>query len=148
MAHVEELVPADVSTVWAALVDPRTYPQWLAGCKHIRGVDDEWPQPGAAFHHRVGVGPLTFDDRTVLVDLDEERTLVLRIRASFAVQAIVTFTLRPAPGGTLVAFEEEPAKRLIGNLVRPVLDPLTHLRNQASLRRLATLVAAPAPSTL
>jgi uncharacterized protein YndB with AHSA1/START domain len=148
MAYAEELVPADRSTVWAALVDPRTYPEWLAGCKDIRGVDEAWPAVGSAFHHRVGAGPVTLDDRTSIVDIQHERRLVLRIRATFAIQAVVTFELREAPGGTIVTFEEEPAHRLIGNVVRPVLDPLTHVRNKASLRRLATLLAAPAPSTL
>jgi hypothetical protein len=28
----------------------------------------------------------------------------------------------------MVSFEEEPTLRAIGNLVRPVLDPLTHVR--------------------
>jgi hypothetical protein len=36
--------------------------------------------------------------------------------------------------------EEEPTRRVIGNLVRPVLDPAIHMRNHRSLRRLEALV--------
>ena len=46
---------------------------------------------------------------------------------------------------SVVSFEEEPAPRLLGNLVRPLMDPLTHLRNHRSLRRLAALVERGGP---
>ena len=71
--------------------------------------------------------------------------MALRIRATFAVQAIARFELQDDPGGTgtHVRFEEEPARRLIGNLMRPVLDPLTHGRNAASLRRLDSFLTVP-----
>jgi uncharacterized protein YndB with AHSA1/START domain len=141
MARAELLVPADPEVVWATLTDPHTYPQWLAGCKHMRDVDDHWPAVGSAFHHRVGFGPLTFDDRSWVLAVEARRRLVLQVRATFAIQAVVTFELRPADGGTLVSFEEEPAHRLIGNIVRPVMDPLTHVRNKASLQQLAQVVA-------
>jgi len=41
----------------------------------------------------------------------------------------------------VVAFEEEPGPRAIGNLVRPLFDPITHVRNHLSLKRLDTFVA-------
>ena len=72
---------------------------------------------------------------------------MLKVRATFALKAIVRFELTDAPGGgTHVRFEEEPAHRIIGNLVRPVMDPLTHGRNAASLDRLAELVAPEVPA--
>jgi uncharacterized protein YndB with AHSA1/START domain len=143
MASAERTIELARDAVWAALADPRTYPSWLVGAKHIRAVDDSWPAPGSAFHHRVGFGPLTVDDRTTVMEVEPERLLVLRIRATFALQAIVRFELSDEAGGTHVRFEEEPARRLIGNLVRPVMDPVTHARNAASLDRLARLVGAP-----
>jgi hypothetical protein len=36
--------------------------------------------------------------------------------------------------------QEEPAARLIGNVVRPIMDPTMHVRNHRSLRRLAQVV--------
>jgi uncharacterized protein YndB with AHSA1/START domain len=140
MASAELVIEADRDTVWAAVADPTTYPSWLIGAKAIRAVDGRWPARGTAFHHRVGVRPLLIDDRTTVVEIDPGRLLTLRIRATFALQAIVRFELSDDAGGTRIRFEEEPARRLVGNLVRPVMDPLTHLRNAASLRRLDSLL--------
>jgi uncharacterized protein YndB with AHSA1/START domain len=137
MASAELVIGADRGAVWNVVADPRTYPEWLLGAKLIRAIDPGWPAPGAKFHHRVGFGPLAFDDHTTVLEVDQCRLLVLRIRATFALQAVARFELDDDPGGTHVRFEEEPARRIIGNLVRPVLDPLTHGRNAASLRRLA-----------
>jgi uncharacterized protein YndB with AHSA1/START domain len=142
MASAELVIEADRDTVWGAVVDPRTYPEWLVGAKLIRAVDPAWPAPGSRFDHRVGFGPVAFDDHTTVVEVDPGRLLVLRIRATFALQAVVRFELEDDPGGTHIRFEEEPARRLIGNLVRPVLDPLTHGRNATSLRRLSSLVTS------
>ena len=41
---------------------------------------------------------------------------------------------------SVVSIEEEPAVRTVGNIVRPVMDPLIHVRNHRSLRRFAALV--------
>ena len=48
--------------------------------------------------------------------------------------------LSPTPIALLADPRTDP-KWLIGNLVRPVLDPLVHVRNHRSLRRLAEVVA-------
>jgi uncharacterized protein YndB with AHSA1/START domain len=140
MASAERVIETDRESLWTAIADPRTYPDWLIGAKFIRAVDPAWPAPGTAFHHRVGFGPLVIDDRTTVIEVDPQRLLTLRIRATFAIQAIVRFELQDDADGTHVRFEEEPARRLLGNLVRPVMDPLTHSRNTASLRRLDQLL--------
>jgi uncharacterized protein YndB with AHSA1/START domain len=144
MASAELVIEADRDAVWAVVADPETYPSWLVGAKAMRGVDPDWPEPGSRFHHRVGFGPINLDDHTTVMEVDPGRLLKLRIRATFAIQAVVRFELRDDPGGTHIRFEEEPARRLIGNLLRPVLDPLTHGRNVASLHRLAGVVTEPA----
>jgi uncharacterized protein YndB with AHSA1/START domain len=143
MASADLVIEADRDAVWAAVADPTTYPSWLIGAKLIRSVDQDWPSPGTRFHHRVGFGPITFDDHTTVVEVDPSRLLALRIRATFALQAIARFELSDHDRGTQVRFEEEPARRIIGNLVRPVLDPMTHARNAASLRRLSEFVLVP-----
>jgi hypothetical protein len=66
-ARSEIDIGASRDMVYAHLIDPRTYPDWLVGAQHIRGVDSHWPDRGAQFHHRVGLGPLTIDDATTLV---------------------------------------------------------------------------------
>ncbi|MFP5256646.1 MAG: SRPBCC family protein [Acidimicrobiia bacterium] len=134
MTTVETTIAAPRAEVWAALVDVRTYPRWLVGARRIRSVDDGWPQPGRAFHHVVGVGPITIADATRSVAVDPERRLELVVRARPAIEATVVFELSDAPEGTLVAMEEHPIG--LHRLLAPVLAPLTQARNRASLKRL------------
>ena len=96
---------------------------------------------GSRFHHRVGLGPLTIADSTELLELEPDRLLRLAVRARPLVSAIVTFTVLGQGDRCVVGFEEEPGPRAIGNLVRPLLDPVTHVRNHLSLKRLADLPA-------
>src|SRR5690606_1626400 len=79
MTTVETTIAAPRADVWAALVDVRTYPTWLVGARRVRSVDDGWPEPGQAFHHVVGVGPITIADATRSVAVDPERRLELLV---------------------------------------------------------------------
>src|SRR5215204_5955660 len=115
--------------MWDVLIDPETYPRWLIGAAAIRDVDDSWPAVGSRFHHRVGFGPLTLPDDSEIIAITDGEMIRLRVRARPFVAAIVTFHLIGADQTTVVTMEEEPALRLIGNAVRPVLDPLIHVRN-------------------
>ncbi len=133
-------IDAPPAAVFAVLVDPRTYPRWLIGAHEIRSIDADWPQPGSHFHHRVGVGPFTIPDSSKVLELTPGERLRLAVRARPLISAVATFTIIGDERHTLVTLEEEPAQRLVGNLVRPVMDPITHVRNQRSLRRLVALV--------
>ena len=128
-----------MEATFSALCDPRTYPEWLIGAKEIRAIDEGWPAPGTRFHHRVGLlGPLTVDDNTKVLEVDEPRRLVLEVRARPFGRGTVQFDVRPSGTGSEVVLEEHP----IGAL-RPlhgVLDPMIAGRNTASLKKLATLV--------
>ncbi len=139
MAKTHQHVEASVEEVFGVLVDPDTYPRWLVGAKAMRAVDDDWPAQGSRFHHRVGLGPVKVDDTTTVLECDEPTRLVLEVRATPLVRAVVTFNLRPDGDGTEVELVEEPRYRLVGNLVRPLLDPATHGRNTASLAKLAEI---------
>jgi hypothetical protein len=125
--------------VFDHLLDPWRYPEWLLGASTMRAVDDHWPEVGSRFHHRVGFGPLKVNDRSKIIEIEPPTRLVLHVRATPAVQGIVTFTVEPAAGGSILWLQEEPAVKL-GRLMRPVLDPATHVRNKASLRNLADLM--------
>lgn len=142
MPKIERELAASPSDVWAAVIDPRTYPEWLLGTDKIRDIDDGWPEPGTAFHHRVGVGPFKVDDRTSVLEVVPDTRLVLRIRATPVVRSTVTFTVASSGGGTLLGFEEEPAVPVIGDLVRPLLGPLTRARNSSSLDRLEAFLGS------
>jgi hypothetical protein len=133
-----DAAPADV---FAVLVDPASYPDWLIGAKSIRDVDASWPEPGSRFHHRVGIGALTLSDCTEILAMEPGSMLQLRVRARPLIAAVVTFRVIGDRERCVVAMEEEPARRAIGNLVRPLMDPLVHVRNHRSLHRLSEFVA-------
>ena len=135
---VIEATPADVLAV---LLDADCYGDWVVGSKELRGVEPEWPQPGSRFHHSQGVGPLTLDDDTKVVERSDQR-LVLDVHYRPVGTALVTLSLAEREDGraTRVTMEEEPTSGITAKLPRPLVDPLFGLRNQASLRRLAKLV--------
>lgn len=135
MTTTKTTIDAPRSEVWEALIDVRTYPSWLVGARRIRRVDDAWPQPGSAFHHVVGFGPIKIADRTTSVVVEPQRRLELEVRARPAIQATVVFELRDAPGGgTDVEMEEHPIG--IHRLLSPLAAPITRVRNAASLEQL------------
>ena len=80
MAVVQHTIERPIKDVFAALIEPHTYPHWLVGAQEIRDIDDDWPSPGSAFHHRVGlVGPLTVADLTKVIGIEEPRRLSLEV---------------------------------------------------------------------
>lgn len=137
MAFTSRTIPAPARDVFRVLTDPYTYPEWLIGAASIRSVDDAWPSVGSCFHHIVGVGPFKIPDSTMVEAIETDVTLKLRVRARPLILATATFRLVGSGSSCVVMFEEEPKIRVLGNLFRPILDPLTHLRNHESLRRLA-----------
>lgn len=141
MTTIERTLPHDRHDVWGALVDPTTYPSWLIGADAIREIDGDWPDPGSAFHHRVGVGPLKVRDRSRVVAIEPEVRLVLDIRASALIQAKVTFELAALDDATRLRFTEEPEVVILGDVLRPVADLLTRGRNHGSLDRLERFLA-------
>lgn len=140
MSFTSREIEASPEAVWAVVVDPYTYPSWLIGAQEIRDVDDDWPRPGSAFRHRVGIGPLTIPDSTEVVSAEPGRRLQLAVRARPLISAIATITLVSDGTHTVVSMEEEPNFGALGELVRPLLDPSTHVRNHRSLCRLEEVV--------
>jgi uncharacterized protein YndB with AHSA1/START domain len=139
MAIVRHTIPSPINEVFAALVDPETYPHWLVGAQDIRAVDDTWPAPGSAFHHRIGLaGPLKVADLTKVIDIDEPHRLSLEVRARPLGRGRATFTLDDTTengSGTVVELDEVPIGLLAP--ITPLLDPLTVIRNRKSLAQLA-----------
>jgi uncharacterized protein YndB with AHSA1/START domain len=126
--------------VFAVLADPWRYADWVVGAKRVRDVDATWPAVGSRFHHRVGIGPLTLDDSTVVEEIDPPRRLVLRARARPAGVARVSLELlATGDGGTDVEMGEVPISGLARRFHNPLLDALVVLRNRRSLARLGEL---------
>ncbi len=140
MAYTSREIPAATAEVFEVLVDPWSYPDWLLGASVIRRVDKEWPAVGSRFHHMVGVGPLSIPDNTKVESIVANSRLQLRVRARPFILATATFTLLGDDDRCVVMLEEEPIPRFLGNVARPILDPMMHVRNHLSLERLANVV--------
>ena len=142
MAFTSREVRAAASKAFAVLTDPEDAPRWLVGAQAIRHVDPTWPRPGSRFHHVVGFGPLRIADSTEVVDIDDA-AMVLQLkvpRPSLDLRHRRTFRVIGTSSRCVITLQEEPAGRAVGNLVRPVMDPATHVRNHRSLRRLAEVI--------
>ena len=142
MAYVCREFDASAADLFRVVTDPETYPHWLIGTEEIRDVDDSWPAVGSRFRHRVGIGPLALPDHSEVLAIEDGELLRLRVMARPFIAAVVTFRVVGDDGRCVLTMEEEPARRIIGNVVRPILDPVIHLRNHRSLRRLDELVGA------
>jgi hypothetical protein len=137
-AHI--VVRAPAQAVFDVLIDPDCYPRWVVGAHTVRDVDAEWPEPGSAFHHSVGVWPFHIDDSTTLVHADRPRTVGLRARAWPLGEADVRLDLEQRGELTRVTIREEPAEGPGLVIWRAPVAALTTLRNKRSLGRLKGLV--------
>jgi uncharacterized protein YndB with AHSA1/START domain len=137
MSRTVAYMHASPEQVFAALQNPYTYAYWVVGCKRIRYVERDWPQPGAAFHHTIGVGPVATNDETRVVAIQAPRFLELEAHGWPAGQARIQFLVEPHHDSTRVEMIEEPTKGPAAWLHNPVLDAAAHARNTVTLRRLA-----------
>jgi uncharacterized protein YndB with AHSA1/START domain len=133
--------PADVFEV---LTDAESYGFWVVGSKEIRGTDRRWPRRGSRFHHTVGVGPLTLHDNSKVLDIKQDRRLVLEARIRPFGTATVELDLKPIKRGkaTKVVMYEEARRGPLRRVWNPVLDVATSARNTIALRRLKKLAEA------
>jgi uncharacterized protein YndB with AHSA1/START domain len=144
MAVTTRDIPASPDEVWAVLADPKRYADWVVGAKEVRGLEGDWPAPGARFHHTVGLGPIHIHDSTSVLESSPPRRLILRARARPLGHARIALELTQSGVGTRVVMTEEPTSPL-ASLGQRVLDPLIHTRNVEALRRLEGLVCPVAP---
>ncbi|MDQ6745087.1 MAG: SRPBCC family protein [Actinomycetota bacterium] len=145
MATNEIFIEAPPEQVFELLSDPRSYGEWVVGAHSIRTADGEWPAPGSAFDHRVGVGPLTLNDHTSVISSRWPATIELLARASPLPPARVTLRLHRKGQGTRLTMVEAPANRLLSLMLGPVGHWMLWLRNVESLRRLKLLAEGEAP---
>ena len=143
MAFTAREIEASPAEVFAVLADPTTFPDWLIGASEIRDFDHNWPSPGTKFHHMVGVKPFVIADSTEVIDVEPNRRLKLRVRSRPLVVAEATFELVGNDDRCVVTLAEEPAFRPLTDVLRPLADPLIHVRNHRSLARLADVVSGP-----
>ena len=139
MATTERYMPVEPQAVWAVLARPGSYGYWVVGSKEIRDADPDWPAPGSRFHHTIGLGPFTVRDHTESIESRRPAELRLRAKGRPLGTAVVTLSLIPRSGGTLVRMTENPD----GVTALLAFNPLVHLftlgRNEESLMRLEEL---------
>lgn len=140
MSSVDLVMDASVGAIWAVLADARSYSLWVVGAKDIRDVEGRWPKPGSKFHHTLGMGPLTLQDNTKSLCVDDGRSLALEARARPLGRARVHFMLSPGSGGTKVTIEETLVSPPFMRTLNPLFAPLIRRRNAQTLRRLANVV--------
>jgi hypothetical protein len=133
-------VPYTPDQVFAVLSNPERYAGWVVGAQKTRKIDPEWPQPGSRFAHRQGAWPLQVDDITVVRKLDAPNSVVLEAKIRPLLTVLVTLTLDPQPGGTLVTMEEVPIGGPVSRLGH-LLDAPLRVRNDRALRRLEQQLA-------
>lgn len=139
MAHNEIYIGVAPERVFAVLSEPRSFARWVVGSREIRRADPGWPNVGTAFDHRVGIWRFTLADNSEVVQCEPPRLLKMLVKARPFSLAFVTLNLKASNGGTQLSMDEFAADARSRLFFNSLTDPLVHLRNGASLRRLKAL---------
>ena len=142
MAQTSIEIEAPPETVWEVLSDAVQYGDWVVGTKNIVHADGDWPQVGTHLEYELGVGPLTVGDRTVVLESEPPRLLVLRAELSRLGAAVIRLALERVDGGTRVVMDEGPIEGVIDKVHNALTDDALKLRNDAALGRLKELAEA------
>jgi uncharacterized protein YndB with AHSA1/START domain len=137
MSTTSRTVAATPGQVWSVLADGWLYPLFVVGASRMRAVDETWPAVGSRLHHSVGTWPLLIDDTTEVLEVEEDRRIVLKARGWPAGEARVEISLRPTADATVVTIVENATAGPGALVPKPVQDVQLHLRNTETLRRLA-----------
>lgn len=140
MSTTSRTIAATPEQVWAVLADGWLYPLFVVGAARMREVDDTWPEVGARLHHSVGAWPLMIDDTTEVLEVEENRRILLRARGWPAGQAHVEINLLADVGSTVVTMVEQATAGPGALIPKSIQDPQLHLRNIEALQRLAYVV--------
>ena len=139
MATTTDTASCSPEAVFAVLADGWLYPSWVVGASRIRDVEPAWPAEGAKIHHSFGIWPVLIDDSTSVLEYDPPRRLVLKARGWPLGSARVVLEVEPTPGGCRITIDEDAIEGP-GQLVPSALrQPLIHVRNVETLRRLRFL---------
>jgi uncharacterized protein YndB with AHSA1/START domain len=147
MARNSIPIDATPEQVFDVLDDGRAYADWVVGARRIRSVERAWPEEGAQFHHALGTPAAELHDSSEVLARDRPHRLVLRVRFRPAGEATVDIDVEPEGSGSVVHLTETPARGLFARVPRLLTDPLVHVRNELSLRRLRRLVERRRPRT-
>ena len=139
MATTTDTASCSPEAVFAVLADGWLYPSWVVGASRIRDVEAAWPAEGAKIHHSFGIWPVLIDDSTSVLENDTPHRMVLKARGWPLGSARVVIEVEPTPEGCRITIEEDAVEgpgQLVPSAVR---QPLIHVRNVETLRRLRFL---------
>jgi uncharacterized protein YndB with AHSA1/START domain len=145
MATTRE-VKASRQRLWDAMADGWTYAQWVVGNSRTRAVDSNWPEPGSAIKHSVGVWPLVISDQTVVESCTPGEELVLRAGLGPLGSARITLRLKDIPDGCRIEMIETPASGPISAIPDRLVLAAVYPRNRECLWRLTALAERLEPS--
>jgi uncharacterized protein YndB with AHSA1/START domain len=139
-------VAAPRERVWDVLADGWTYTHWVVGNSRTRAVDTNWPEPGAAIRHSIGVWPAVIQDQTVVESAEPPHELVLHAGMGILGAARITIRLTDRPGGCRIEMIEVPVEGIVGLVPDRAALIAIHPRNRECLWRLAALAERLEPS--
>jgi uncharacterized protein YndB with AHSA1/START domain len=137
VAVSEIMIAAPRERVWAVLADAERYDEWVIGAQEVHDADEAYPAEGTVLHHRSGLGPLTLDDETRVLEQRPGDRLVLRARLRPLGEVEVRFSLHEAEGGTRLELEEQAVAGALA--VMPGTGLALAARNALTLQRLKSL---------
>ena len=147
MAENHAYIDAPPDAVFDVLANAETYGHWVVGSSQIRGVEGDWPEPGAKFHHTQGAFGIGLEDSTSSIAAVRPRQLVTEVRFRPFMVGKVELRLRPRGRGTHVTMIEYPIGGPVAKIHNLLFDRVIWARNAESLRRLRKLAERHAAET-
>lgn len=128
-------LPCDAATAWIALTDWAGHGNWIPAT--TMQILDGSGGPGTRFVARSGLGPLGFDDRMAVTELDV-RTHSARVEKTGPwLTGTAGFTITDRPTGCDVAWTEDVLAPGIPAFAAPVVAALARRAFRMALHRLA-----------
>lgn len=132
--------------VWDAMANGWTYAQWVVGNSRTRAVDSNWPEPGSAIKHSVGVWPLVISDQTTVESCTPGEELVLRAGIGPLGALRITLRLIDIPDGCRIEMIEVPESGPVNLVPDRLVLAAVFPRNRECLWRLTALAERLEPS--
>ncbi|MFD8565326.1 SRPBCC family protein [Streptomyces sp. NPDC059639] len=142
MARNRRLILSPPAEVWRLLSDGHRYGEWVTGNQQVLAVDPDWPAVGAALRFRVGIGPLTTDDTSIVRICEPEHRLELEAKADPFGAARVAMKLIPWGEHTLFVLDWHPLRGPGTRMHGLPVDYLVKVRNGMMLTKLARIAVA------
>ncbi|MEV1026404.1 SRPBCC family protein [Streptomyces sp. NPDC050264] len=139
MARNRRLILSPPSAVWALLSDGHRFGEWVTGTQQVLAADPDWPEVGSALKVRVGLGPLTLDDTSVVRICEPEHRLELEAKADPFGAARIAMNLIPWAEHTLFVLDWHPLRGPGTRMHGLPVEYLVKIRNGMMLTKLARI---------